>query len=183
MRRSGFKGLVAAGVVATGMLATTTAVAASDIFLKITNVVGESQDDKHKGDIDVMSWSWGQSAGDAKVKKGTLPAMCIQDLHFVKRTDSASPALIMLGVTGQTAPDAVLTVRKSGGSKLEFLTLKMTNVSVSSYQTGGSDAATEPFDQVTLHFETMRGEYRVQREDGSLGQIIPFEVTNGSCTQ
>ncbi len=35
MRRSGFKGLVAAGIVATGIAASTTAVAASDMFLKM----------------------------------------------------------------------------------------------------------------------------------------------------
>ncbi len=31
-----------------------------DYFLKIDGIEGESQDAKHKGEIDVESWSWGR---------------------------------------------------------------------------------------------------------------------------
>ncbi len=34
---------------------------AVDMFLKIGDVKGESRDDKHKDEIDVLSWSWGMS--------------------------------------------------------------------------------------------------------------------------
>ncbi|HEY7575111.1 MAG TPA: type VI secretion system tube protein Hcp, partial [Thermoanaerobaculia bacterium] len=33
--------------------------AKTDYFLKIDGIEGESQDGKHKGEIDVLSWSWG----------------------------------------------------------------------------------------------------------------------------
>ena len=32
---------------------------ASDIFAKIGDIKGESLDDKHKDQIEVLSWSWG----------------------------------------------------------------------------------------------------------------------------
>jgi type VI secretion system secreted protein Hcp len=32
---------------------------AVDMFLKIDTVDGEAQDNKHKKEIDVLSWSWG----------------------------------------------------------------------------------------------------------------------------
>ena len=32
---------------------------ASDIFAKIGDIKGESLDDKHKDEIEVLSWSWG----------------------------------------------------------------------------------------------------------------------------
>jgi len=179
MRRSGFKGLVAAGVVATGMMASTTAVAASDIFLKMTGVVGESPDSKHKGEIEVLSWAWGTSNGDAQTRRGRLAPACIQHLHLTKPVDSASPSLIMIGVMGQVVPDGVMTVRKSGGDQQEFLTLKMTNIMVTSYQTGGSEHTDELTDQVSLHFETMRFEYRRQNQDGSLSGPITFEFSGG----
>ena len=35
--------------------------AAFDYFLKLDGIPGESIDDKHKGEIDVLSWSWGES--------------------------------------------------------------------------------------------------------------------------
>ena len=67
MKRSGFKGLVAAGLVATSIASSTSVVSASDMFLKITGVKGESQDSKHKDAIDVLSWSWGTSTGTGRV--------------------------------------------------------------------------------------------------------------------
>ena len=37
-----------------------------DFFLKVDGIEGESQDSKHKGEIEVVSWSWGETnAGDA----------------------------------------------------------------------------------------------------------------------
>ena len=88
MRRTGFKGLVATGLVAAGVAASTTAVSASDMFLKIANITGESQDAKHKGEIDVLAWSWGQSTGTGKTRRGTIPSACIQDLSLTKYVDS-----------------------------------------------------------------------------------------------
>ena len=34
---------------------------ALDYFLKLDGIPGESVDAKHKGEIDVLSWSWGES--------------------------------------------------------------------------------------------------------------------------
>ena len=182
MRRTGLKGLVAAGVVATGVMASGSPALASDMFLKIGNIQGESQDAKHKGEIDVLSWSWGQSTGAARTRRGPVPTACAQDLSFVKEIDSASPALIMLGVTGDVVPDAKLTVRSSGENAAEYLILQMTNVSVPSFQTGGSAGQDSKLtEQVVLHFESMKGEYRRQNPDGSFaGPPIYFEVS-GAC--
>lgn len=124
---------------ATSLLASSNAMAAVDMFLKIDGVTGgESQDDKHKGEMDVLAWSWGQSTGEARTGRGKGPAVCIQDLSITKYIDSASAELIMNSVVGEVAPTAVLVVRKAGESPLEFLTLTMRNVTVAAYNTGGS---------------------------------------------
>ena len=34
---------------------------AVDMFLKVTKIDGESKDDTHKDEIDVLAWSWGLS--------------------------------------------------------------------------------------------------------------------------
>ena len=44
----------------------------------------------------------------------------------------------MLGVMGETAKEGTLTMRKAGKEQQEFLVLKMTDVMVTSYQTGGN---------------------------------------------
>jgi type VI secretion system secreted protein Hcp len=183
MKRTGFKGLVAAGLVATSIASSTSVVSASDMFLKLSGIKGESVDAKHKDEIDVLSWSWGMSTGTGKVKRGTIAPKCIQDLQLTKFVDTSTPQLIMQGVTGQTAKEATLTVRKAGKEQHEYLVIKMTDVLVTSYQTGGSSGDSQPLvDTVVLNFSSIEGEYRPQKEDGSLGTPVVFEISS-TCPQ
>jgi len=177
MKRSGFKGLVAAGIMATTLASTTSVVSASDMFLKLSGVKGESQDSKHRDEIEILSWSWGMSTGDAKVKHGTIAPKCIQDLQLTKLTDSASPQLIMNGVLGTAAKEGTLTMRKAGKEQQEFLIIKMQDVLVSSYQTGGSAGSEANLtDAVTLSFSSISGQYNTQKADGSLGSPVLFQI-------
>ena len=138
MKRQTFRALLTTGVFATSLLTSSNAMAAVDMFLKIDGVTGgESQDETHKGEMDVLAWSWGQSTGEARTGRGKGSAVCIQDLSITKYIDSASPELIMNSMVGKLAPTAVLVVRKAGENPLEFLTLTMRNVTVSAYTTGG----------------------------------------------
>ena len=182
MKRSGFKGLVAAGLVAASVASTTSVVQASDMFLKLSGIKGESVDDKHKGEIDVLSWSWGMSTGTAKVRKGTIAPKCIQDLQLTKLVDTSTPQLIMSGVMGETIKEGTLTMRKAGKDQQEYLVIKMTDILVSSYQTGGADGDAPLVDAVVLSFGSIEGEYRPQRADGTLGTPVVFQITS-TCPQ
>lgn len=181
MKRQGLSKFFTTGVLATSLLAVSTAASAQDIFLKIDKVTGESQDSKHKGSIDIMSWSWGASTGTGRTAKGQQPAACVQDLHVLKETDSSSPELIMNSVTGEVAQSAVLTVRKAGADQQEFLTLTMKNVTVVSFQLSGADGGGLPTESVSLHFESMQGAYRRQKADGSLEPAITWDITGGNA--
>src|SRR6476469_6595478 len=84
-------------------------------------IKGESQDDQHKGEIEVLSWSWGMQGrptlgGGAATGKATM-----HDLKIVKRVDSASTALMQALRTNEVIQKAVLTLRKAGKSQLEYL--------------------------------------------------------------
>jgi type VI secretion system secreted protein Hcp len=72
-------------------------------------------------------------------------------------------------------------MRKAGETPLEFLVLKMTNVSVVAYQTGGSGGEDRLTESVSLRFESLRGEYRRQKADGSADTPIVFDVGGGVC--
>lgn len=181
MKRTGFKGLVAAGLMASSIASSTSVVSASDMFLKLTGVKGESVDVKHKGEIDVLSWSWGMSTGTGRVKRGTVAPQCIQDLTLTKFVDTSTPQLIMAGVLGNTAKEATLTMRKSGQEQYEYMVIKMTDVLVSSYQTGGSAGDNQPLiDQVVLSFSSIQGEYRPIDAKGALGAPVVFDI-NSTC--
>jgi type VI secretion system secreted protein Hcp len=152
--------------------------AAVDMFMKLTSIPGESTDAQHRGEIDVLAWSWGASTG-ARTGKGTIPNACVQDLSFTKYIDVASPSLIMRSVTGDTVASAKLTVRKSGQYPVEYLVMTMTNVRVSSYSTGGSGGEDRLTENVTLHFDHMKGVYKLQNADGSTGSSVIWDIGGG----
>ncbi|HET9738637.1 MAG TPA: type VI secretion system tube protein Hcp [Solirubrobacteraceae bacterium] len=148
---------------------------AVDFFLRIDGIEGESTDSKHKGEIDVMSWSWGASnTGMAGVGGGAGAGKAtIQDLHFTTKLSKASPRLFLACASGQHLKQAKLSAVKAGAKQAEFLTITLNEVLVTSYQTGGSEAADiVPMDQVSLNFAKLRMEYRGQKADGSLDAPI-----------
>jgi type VI secretion system secreted protein Hcp len=145
-------------------------VAAIDYFLHIDGVEGESTDAKHKAWIDVDSWSWGetQTAAAHPGGGGGAGKVAIQDFHFVTRVSKASPKLFLACAAGQHFKEAKLVGRKAGKGQQEFLTWTFSDVLVSSYQTGGSEAGDLPTDQASLNFSKVKVEYRAQKADGSL---------------
>ena len=149
--------------------------AAVDYFLKIEGIEGESQDHKHKNEIDVESWSWGETnVGDAAHRGGMgAGKVSMQDFHFVMRINKATPKLMQHCATGQHVKEATLTCRRAGKDQQEYLKIKLSDFIVSSYQTGGSRGdGIIPVDQVSLNFSKIEFEYKEQKPDGTLGGAV-----------
>ena len=149
--------------------------AAVDYFLKIDGIEGESADAKHKGEIDLDSWSWGETQGGTMSFGGGGGAgkVQMQDFHFVMKVNKAAPKLIVACASGEHIKKAVLTCRKAGKEQQEFLKYTFTDVLVSSYQTGGAASGSViPSDQISFNYGKMEVEYKEQKADGSLGGAI-----------
>jgi len=130
--------------------------AAVDYFLKIDGIDGSSNDKTHKGEIEVESFSWGETQlgtiGSAGGGSGA-GKVSMQDFHFTTQTSKASPVLFRKCATGEHIKEATLTARKSGSGQQEFLVIKMNDVLISSYNVGGSSDNDEvPTDQLSLNF-------------------------------
>ncbi len=143
-----------------------------DYFLKIEGVEGESTDDKHKGEIELESWSFGgaNNGSFSSGGGGGSGKVSLQDFHFVKKTDKASAKLLTACCTGEHLKKVTLTCRKAGKEQQEFLQIILSPVLISSYQTGGS-AGSEiiPMEQIALNYGKIEFKYKQQQEDGSLG--------------
>ncbi len=150
--------------------------AAVDYFLKIEGIDGESTDSKHKGSIELESWSWGesQSGGFSSASGGAgAGKVSMQDFHFVMRVNKASPKLMLACATGEHLKKATLICRKAGKDQQEFLKFTMTELLVSSYQTGGQGNSTLlPTDQISLAFGKIETEYKGQNEKGQLASPV-----------
>jgi type VI secretion system secreted protein Hcp len=146
--------------------------AAFDYFLKIDGIEGESTDQKHKGEIEVLSFSWGETQpGTGSVGGGGgAGKVQMQDFRFVAHSSKASPKLFLACATGQHIKKAVLFGRKTGGGGQEFLTFTLTDALVSQYQIGDSvedDLQAKhqpgPRDNFSLNFSKIEFELNGQR--------------------
>jgi type VI secretion system secreted protein Hcp len=149
---------------------------AIDYFLKIDGIPGESLDSKHKDEIDVQAWSWGE-ANPAPPSApggggGGAGKVQMQDFNFTANTSKASPNLMLACASGKHFKSAVLTARKAGKAQAEFLTFSLSDILVSTYQIGGSEGDVVPMDSFSLNFSKIQVEYKQQKADGSLGASI-----------
>jgi type VI secretion system secreted protein Hcp len=146
---------------------------ATDYFLRIDGISGESLDAKHKGEIEVESWSWGEANPVAPGGGGSSAGKVqMQDFNFTANVSKASPNLMLACASGKHFKSAVLTARKAGKSQQEFLTFSLSDVLVSAYQIGGAGGEVVPGDSVSLNFAKIQVEYKPQNPDGSLGESI-----------
>ena len=147
--------------------------AAVDYFLKIDGIQGESRDDKHKDEIDIESFSWGetQSGTFAVGGGGGAGKVSMQDFHFTMPVNKASPALFLACAQGDHIKNAILTCRKAGKKQQEFLKVTMSDVLVSSFQIGGAGGVV-PTDQISLNFAKIEVEYKEQDATGKLAGSI-----------
>src|SRR6478609_11078442 len=103
----------------------------ADMFIKIDDIKGESTDDKHKDEIEVLSWNWGatQSGTMHQGTGGGAGKVNIQDLTLTKHVDKSSANLLRHTFKGTHLKTAVLTVRKAAGdSPLEYVKITLTDL-------------------------------------------------------
>jgi len=102
-------------------------------------IKGESQDAQHKGEIEVLSWSWGMQ-GKASLGGGAATGKAaMHDLKITKRVDSASTALMLALRTNEPIQKAVLTLRKAGKAQLEYMKVTIEQGRVMSLTIDGGD--------------------------------------------
>jgi type VI secretion system secreted protein Hcp len=149
---------------------------AVDMFIKIGDLKGEAQDQKHKGEIDVITWTWGVSnSGTAHAGSGAGAGKAnVQDLSFTKWMDKSSTPLLLACCNGKHFPEAFLTVRKAGEKPVEYLKVKLEEVLISSVSTGASGHDDRLTEHVTLNFGKVSVDYTPQDDKGASGTAIPM---------
>ena len=142
---------------------------AVDIFLKLDGVKGESQDSKHKDEIELLSYSFGINYGRGPAK--------VSEIVVVKHFDLASTSLFDAVCSGDPISQGQIVVRKAGDKGEDYIKITMEDILVSAMTptSGAGDAL--PMEQVSLNFAKVVLEYRRQREDGSVEGWV-----TSSCT-
>ncbi len=145
---------------------------AADLFLKIEGVDGESEDKKHKKEIECLSWSIGESnPGSFQYGSGGgTGRVSLQDFQVSKRMDSASANLFLFCANGKHIKKAVFSARKSGGGETpeDFLIITLEDCLISSYSTGGAEGGEIPTESLSLNFAKITIQYKSQQADGTM---------------
>jgi type VI secretion system secreted protein Hcp len=146
-----------------------------DMFISIVGqktgpIKGESRDDKHKDEIDVLGWSWGIKTHFDMATGGASGKATIKELRILKHADRASTPLMLAAVNNEVIKKAVLTVRKAGTTQQEYFKLTIEKGRITSYdvQAPESETSAELLESVTLSFQKIEVEYRMQGDDGQL---------------
>jgi len=148
---------------------------AADIFAKLGDIKGESLDDKHKDEVELLSWSWGVANIGAPPAGGGQARPTFHDFSFTHKIDKASPLLLQSCATGQHLKEATITRRKAGKGQQEFLVIKMNDVIITSVNEADQGSGEDGFETVTLNFAKVDVEYRPQKPDGSLDAGVHFK--------
>lgn len=147
---------------------------AQDVFIKIEGITGESLDATHKGDIEVLSWDWsvGQTANMHSGSGGGAGKCIVGDLRFEHYFDKASPNLLQYCLTGKHIPEAVLIMRKAGGSPLEYLRILLQEIIITGVESVGYHTMPSAREEVTLSFSRVKVDYVLQNAEGKSAGAI-----------
>ncbi len=154
---------------------------AGDMFLMVKGakhgvIKGESHDSDHKGEIDVLSWSWGMQGRPSLGGGGASGKATINDLKITKRLDSASTALMLALRTNEPIQKAVLTLRKAGKGQLEYfkITIEQGRVTSLTIEAGSATGSPEVVEKVSFSFNKLDVEYVPQGKDGQVQGSMMF---------
>ncbi len=141
---------------------------ANDIFLKIDGIKGEAADVNHPNEIEVLSWNWGVSESFTSSGSGGIVGGIpkIAGLIINKQLDKASPNLLRACLNAKHIKDVVLTQRRPGAGKSNFLTITLQDVLISSVSDFEADAATAPTETVAFNFGKVIYEYVPKKPNG-----------------
>src|SRR5262245_43927678 len=131
------------------------------IFAKLGNIEGESLDDKHKDEIEVLSFSWGVTNPVSLAEGGRgggAAKATFQDLSIVHKIDKASPSLMRACAAGTHLKEATITHRTAGKDPQEFLIIKLNDVVITGVTHGGVRG--QPTETLSLAYAKMDLEYK-----------------------
>jgi len=139
---------------------------ASDYYLLLNGVKGESQAQGMTDYIELDSFSFGASAppdvSGSTGLSGGKPSL--SDFSFSCSLDKASPTILNNLYNGTHIADATFIGRKTGGggTPYNYLEVTLTNCLVTSHATGGGGSGSMPTISCSLAYKKIQYQYFTQ---------------------
>ena len=150
---------------------------ANDMFLKLSGITGESQDERHPNELDIQSWNWGMSQPNRGGREQQTSRVTIRNIVCIKTVDASSPSLMAMCCRSTLMPEGRLTCRKAGDKVVEYYVLRLTNVYINRISVGISKEDFLPLEEIELNFESVDVEYTGQAAAGQARASTNFGWT------
>jgi type VI secretion system secreted protein Hcp len=125
-------------------------------FIKIDGIDGQSTDDKHKGQIDVVRYTYGGAQPTVRASHGGARSGAgveIDRFAFTHFVDKATPNLFKALCTGKPVAKIAFELCRSTGDSTPYLTITMEDVLVSAVANGEMvDGSVVPAETVGLDY-------------------------------
>lgn len=152
---------------------------ATNMYLKLGAIKGESSDNKHKDWIEVMSWSHGFSQPTSPVRAsqgGTVEKANHSALSCSKYLDVATDDILKHLWSGKQIDKSTLECFRSDGDNepTKYLMVEMEKVVISDYSisSGGMD---HPMENISMAYGKVKYTYIDQKKaDGTGGGAQPI---------
>lgn len=149
---------ILATLVGATLLAAVPAQAATDIYLNIAGIKGESTVKGYEGAIAVLAWSWGLSnSGSPLFGAGKTN---VQDLNWTQYLDSSFPQLFSYLTKGDDPGEATLYAVRPGVGGYNYFQAIFDGNLLTSIATGGSGGEDQFTANVSLAMTSVTLRYR-----------------------
>jgi type VI secretion system secreted protein Hcp len=141
---------------------------AVDYFLKLDAIDGESADDKHKSEIQIMSWSWGASQVSSVSGTGGSGAgkADLSDFSIMTFFDKSTPKLFKSICAGTHIKTGTMSAIKSGSDGKPYLKVDFKELYVTGLQISGSSEV--PTVSLSFSYNEIKIDYSTQNEQGNV---------------
>lgn len=146
---------------------------AVDYFLKLDGVQGESVEDKHKDEIQILSWSWGGSNVSSVAGTGGSGAgkVSLSELSVMAFFDKSTPKFFKSLCAGTHIKTGLMTATKSGADGKPYLKVDLKELFVTSLQISASSEI--PTVSLSFSYNEIKIDYSMQNEMGNLTSTGP----------
>lgn len=147
------------------------------IYIKFPGITGQTQVEGHKGELEVMSFSFGAQisvTNTATNKTRTLDKPSFSDIILSRYCDSATPQLLQKLTLGEVFKGETIIsfTREDSGTLLDLITIKLTDTVLSSLQ--ASSGGDPPSESLSLNYSKIEIAYKQQKKEGGPDGVAPF---------
>ncbi|MGB6690040.1 MAG: type VI secretion system tube protein Hcp [Terracidiphilus sp.] len=155
---------------------------AVDYFLTLDGIQGESEDEKHKNDIQILSWSWGGSQTSSVAGTGGSGAgkVSLSDFSVMTYFDKSTPKFFKSICAGTHIKTGEMNAIKSGSDGKPYLKVDFKELFVTSLQISGSSEI--PSVSISFSYNEIKIDYSTQNEQGNVTSTGPVTMNTKTNT-